>query len=136
MENTSKRTVFILIAVAAVLYFAYLILTGALTGSDDTPVSAVGMTTEERAEADIAVLSDKLKGNADIKDIQISYENDAIKLYVNKEKSDQYSEQTANRLVEETKDIISDSRSELTLEKERYYVYVYGSDGRILSSDF
>ncbi|MEH7521670.1 hypothetical protein V7149_00085 [Bacillus sp. JJ1503] len=111
-----------------------LLMIGILSGcaaSAETPMSAEGMSEEERLKNDAAVLLEELS-SLGAEQIEINYARDAIKVYISKESTAQYVSEVAGDIVNKIESVLKERRSDLTLEKQSYAVYVYGSDNRLI----
>lgn len=127
MKNTKIKDKIILTCIGV-----FLLIAGGsafLNKKDDTPKSAAGMTLEERTDNDEKVLENGIG-----RKVEVDYEYDSIKITLNVNKTDQYSEDAANDIIDKTRDFIEDNRSKLTFEKD-FYIYVYGKDGHLLGED-
>jgi hypothetical protein len=110
-----------------------LVLLGLISGcASNAPMSAAGMTEEDRATNDTAVILEEL-AELGAEQIEINYARDAIKVYLAKKSSDQYVSDDASRVRTAIPTVLKERRSDLTLEKDSYHVYIYGSDKRLLA---
>lgn len=133
-EIHKKNYVFWLIMALVLVGFISLVNNSISGEVDGVPKSAADMTLEEREENDVSVLMDELSSFENIEELEIDYSVDAIIFTVSNESTEQYIEDKANNIVEKVKHALNDRRSDLTLEKDDYYFYVYGGDGRIIET--
>jgi hypothetical protein len=96
------------------------------------PKSAAGLTEEQRADNDVAVLLSEVHG---VEQIEIKYGVDGIKVYLTQKSSEQYVSNTAQEVDATIREAIEKRRADLTLEKDSddYFVYVYGSDRHLIN---
>ncbi|WP_042348223.1 hypothetical protein [Bacillus massiliigorillae] len=116
-----------------IIILAVIGLAGAFFNRDNTPSfkSAEGMTKEERVENDNSILKEELK---DVDRIDVRHDDDAIVIYIPYEKSKQNIDEIAANYVDDVKSALIDRKSDLTLEKNSYLIYIYSSDGRLIDS--
>lgn len=126
-KQWSKKSVGIVVA----LFVAFIIYSQ-VNSYLNAPISAEGMSVEERTTNDAAALKSALKDeNVDL--INFDYKNDSISIYIDMKSTDQYVDDKAADIELAVKDAIEQSRSKLTLEKENYTVFVFGKDGRLIN---
>jgi hypothetical protein len=132
METTpikKKRSIMTVIIGLLVIFGIYAVISPAQ--EEVQPMSAANMTEEQRADNDSAVLLSELQ---DVDRVEIKYSVDAIKVYLTDKSSAQYIATKAEAIKDEIVEVIEKRRADLTFEKEPtdYFVYVYGSDGRLI----
>lgn len=127
----NKRSIMVL---AGVLILAVIGgLSAFINEGDAVPISAEGMTEDERAEIDTNVLTEEL-ADYDVDQVMVNYSGGTIGVYIDKPKSEQYVDEYAQDVIEAVSLALVDRKANMTLEKGTYHVYVYGNDGLILTS--
>lgn len=97
------------------------------------PLSAENMTVQERSKNDETVLLNDLR-TYDVERVEINYSVDAIKLYLTQQSTAQYIDDKVEKAINALDDSLLRNKSDLTLEKESYYYYIYSKDGRLLET--
>jgi hypothetical protein len=101
------------------------------SGTDSAvPMSAEGMSVEDRDLNDSSVLKEEL-AEFDIDRVSVNYSGDVISIYINRESTEQYIEDYANDVIAAVKSALQERKEDMTLEKETYSVMIYGNDGLI-----
>jgi hypothetical protein len=100
--------------------------------NEATPMSADGMTVEERAQNDVEVLTAEL-ADFDVESIEINYDKDAIKVYISRPSTEQFVDEHASDIESAINLALEDRKADLTLEKESYNIFVYSEDGSLIN---
>ncbi|MDQ0154897.1 hypothetical protein [Robertmurraya andreesenii] len=129
MGNVKRQNI---VLVAVIILLAGVGLASMFFGNagEVKPIAAESMSDQERAELDVAVLTEELSA-FDISKINVNYSGDIISVYIDKKTSEQYVEDYAKDVVDAVKSALVTRKSDMTLEKDRYNVTVYGTDGLI-----
>jgi hypothetical protein len=107
-------------------------------GQKESPVSAEGMTEEQRADFDQKAITTGLKDYLDAADyekiekVKVDHKYKSIELYALMNKSDQYSSRMGGELASALEKYIDENTAKLTLE-EPYTIMVMGRDGQKLN---
>jgi hypothetical protein len=129
--NTQTKKIFGVVP----LVIAFLVFAGIYAmfaqNNEVQPKSAKRLTEEQREANDVAVFMSEVSG---VEQIEIKYGVDGIKVYLTQKSTDQYVAAKAEAIEDTIVDVIENRRADLTFEKDPtdYFVYVYGSDGRLI----
>ncbi|QVY63004.1 hypothetical protein [Cytobacillus gottheilii] len=130
-EMPVNSRVFTVLAIIACLFGVYLAVNNWISGEPTTPISAAGMTIEERAEIDEAVLLDALtEYNATT--VRMNYDDQAIAVTIDALKSDQYISHDADEIADAVESALVERRGEMTLELDSYFIYVYDKNDSLI----
>lgn len=117
------------------MVIAMLVIIGVVSvWSDDktAPMSASGLTDEERSAHDGEILAEEVASGS-VVSIEVDYSNDAIIVRLRVPSSKQYVAETAKDLEASVKAALKERKGDLTLEKDSYFIYIYGSDKRLIN---
>jgi hypothetical protein len=99
------------------------------------PLSAEGMSVEERTKLDSEVIKKYLKEQYknEIQEVKVDHEDNTITVKINTLKGEQYSEDKGEEIKDATEDIIKKYSNKLTLE-EMYWIFIKSKDDRLLAN--
>jgi hypothetical protein len=134
VKNLKKHPILIIIFVLVIVGFGSNIerLFFEVSSEPIGPMSATGMTVEERTKHDSEVIKKYITNQfSTVKDVKVDHVSDSVRIDTNIPAGEQYAEDAGEEIAKETEDIMSMYIDDLTLEKE-YSVYVYSDEGHIL----
>jgi hypothetical protein len=134
VKNLKKHPILIIIVVLVIVGFGSNIERLFYEVSSDPlePMSATGMTVEERSKHDSELIKKYITNQfSKVQEVEVNHERDFVRITTNIQAGEQHAEEVGEEIAKETEDIMSMYIDELTLEKE-YSVYVYSNDGHIL----
>lgn len=109
------------------------VLFGLFTGeSEAQPMSAAGMSVEDRTENDSAVIEKAIRKHGEVELVAIDYSGKVITVHSGRESTEQYAREHGEDIVKTIRETLESERSNLTLEADTYNVIVYGKDNSII----
>jgi hypothetical protein len=128
-----KDKIIIITSIIVCIIGAFFTIKNMIGNNSNSPVSASGMTIEERGDFDSKAIKNGIKSNLNdslytsIEKIKIDYKYDSMTVYTKLNKTDQYSEDNGNKIEKAVDDFLS-NRNKVTLENSSYIIHVKGKD--------
>lgn len=127
MKKDRKLFVIVLLTVLVALGFS------TMFDQQSPPMSAAGMSVEQRVNHDQEVINDYLIEEFDsVKKVEVDHKYNSVKIKTSIKKSEQYAENTGEEIRQTLKDILKEHAGELTIEED-YLLFIYSDEGFMLA---